>query len=183
MLFRSVLVHPAAATLDDSYDQIEELGKATGHRKEAAAVVSEMREHIKKISDDVTGRGSAQVLSVYHELDATFFSASSSTFIGELYGMLGLENIADEADTAKTGGYPQLSPEYIITADPDLIVITDEGGYAPQDVAARPGWQAISAVAKGNVMQVDADLSSRWGPRVVDFLQLVADRVSEMQGA
>ena len=66
----------------------------------------------------------AKPLTVYHELDPTYYSATSKTFIGRVYALLGLRNIADAAD--KTGsGYPQLSAEYIVAASPDLIVLAD----------------------------------------------------------
>ena len=63
-------------------------------------------------------------LTLYHELDSSFFSADSTTFIGELYGLLGLRNIADQAE-GNSGGYPQLNAEFIVSANPDLIFLAD----------------------------------------------------------
>ncbi len=57
-------------------------------------------------------------LTFYHELDPTYFSATSQTFIGQIYSAFGLVNIADEASTSEDGGYPQLSAEYILAARP-----------------------------------------------------------------
>jgi iron complex transport system substrate-binding protein len=121
-------------------------------------------------------------LSVYHELDNTFFSATSVTFIGQVYKLLGLRNIADEAKSA-AADYPQLSAEYIVSSNPDLIVLADTK-CCKQDlstVAARPGWAGIAAVRTGEVVGVDDDVASRWGPRVIDFMQAIAPRVQRLE--
>ena len=93
--------------------------------------------------------------------------------------MLGLQNIADaaEGDT----GYPQLNAETIIAADPDLIFLADTKccGESLETVAARDGWAEITAVVNGNVFAMDDDIASRWGPRVVDYAQQVADAVEQ----
>ncbi len=88
-------VHPAAVDLDDAYTQIDQLGAATGHVAEAAAVVAGMREDIARIAAETDAGGA----TYYHELDPTLYSATSGTFAGALYRMLGLVNIADVAPT------------------------------------------------------------------------------------
>ncbi len=168
------LLLPTAATLDDMYAQIADLGVATGQIDGAAALNASIQADLAAISESATADAGVRV---YHELDQTFYSASSGSFIGQIYTMLGATNIADEADTDGYG-YPQLAPEYILQADPTLIVITDQGGYTVDDVSARPGWDAITAVSSGNVLVVDADIASRWGPRVVDFAQVIADQLA-----
>ena len=100
-------------------------------------------------------------LRVYHELDPTYYSATSTTFIGSIYKLFGFRNIADAADTQHTG-YPQLSAEYILQANPQIIVLAD--GQTPAEVAARPGWNTISAVQHNRVVAVNEDIASRWGP-------------------
>lgn len=163
----------AAVTLDDAFEQIEQLGLATGLVEEADALVEELRTEIDQI---VATAEPASGVSFYHELDDTFYSVTSKTFIGQLYAMLGLENIADTVG-AGSGGYPQLSAEYIIEADPDLIFLADTKccGQSAATVAERPGWDRIAAVSDGGVVPLDDDVASRWGPRVVDLLQQIAD--------
>lgn len=165
-----VLLEPAATRLDDTYAQMAELGQATGHPDRAATVVADMKTRVSQILAQAPPPGATPV-RVYHELDTTYYSASSGSFIGALYKLLGFDNVADAADPDGSVGYPQLQPEQIIKADPTMIVITTAGGYTPADVAARPGWNVISAVKSGNIVQIDDDIASRWGPRVVDFLQ------------
>ncbi len=177
-----VLSLPAAASLDDAYTQLEQLGAATGHVADAAEVVSTMKTDIDAVVQ--TRAASPAPLTYYHELDNTYYSATSKTFIGQIYSLLGLKNIADSADKAGTG-YPQLSQEYIIQSDPDLIFLADTNccQQSAATVAARPGWKQIEAVKAGNVVPLDDDLASRWGPRIVDYLKAVAAAVAKVQPA
>jgi iron complex transport system substrate-binding protein len=174
------LLQPAAAKLDDSYTQIEQLGAATGHVGGAAKVVGDMRSRI----DDLTRSATGSTLTYYHELDQKLFSVTSNTFIGQVYSLVGLRNIADAAKGAGTG-YPQLSAEYVIQADPDVIFLADTKccGQSAAKVRARPGWDKIAAVRSGAVVALDDDVASRWGPRIVDLLEIVSERVSALEPA
>ena len=178
----AAIQHDAATSIEDTYTQIRQLGQATGRVGEAETLIARMRGDIKHIVENApkfTAR-----LTYYHELDSTFFSVTSSTFIGKVYALLGLRNIADAADEQKTG-YPQLSPEYIIQADPDLIFLADTKccGQTAATVARRPGWDKIEAVGNGGVVALDDDIASRWGPRIVDFLQTVSDALARLKPA
>lgn len=164
-----VLLLPAAATLDDTYSQLEQVGAATGHVGEAAELVSRMQGEIDEIVASVPRRETP--LTYFHELDDTFYTVTDATYIGQIYGLLGMTSIATGSDT-----YPQLSEEAILEADPDLILLADGQccGMTPEAVAARAGWGELTAVREGGVHVVDEDLASRWGPRVVDFMREVA---------
>jgi iron complex transport system substrate-binding protein len=170
---------PAATRLDDTYAQLDQLGRATGHPAEAAKVTTTMRAEIAKI---VAAGRPERPLTYYHELDKNLYSATSKTFIGQLYTLLGMENIADLADKDKSG-YPQLSAEYVVKADPDLIFLADTKccGQSARTVAARDGWEQLTAVRSGGVVELDDDVASRWGPRVVDFLKTVAAKVESQE--
>jgi iron complex transport system substrate-binding protein len=170
---------PAATRLDDSYAQIQQLGKATGHTAEAGSLVTTMRTEIQQIV--ATGK-LERPLTYYHELDKSLFSATSKTFIGQLYAQLGLENIADKADK-EGSGYPQLSAEYVVKADPDLIFLADTKccAQSPRTVAARAGWEQVRAVKDDAVVALDDDVASRWGPRAVDFLRVVAAKLKALE--
>jgi iron complex transport system substrate-binding protein len=169
----TVLLEPAAANLPQAYDEIRQLGAATGHTTEAAAVVGSMQRSITKLIRSVPRR--SRHLKVFHELGPDYYSATSSTFIGAIYRIFGFVNIADAADSGHTG-YPQLSGEYILAAKPDLVVLSDTRccAQSAKTVAARPGWSTIPAVVHGRVVGVSDDIASRWGPRIVDFVRLVA---------
>jgi len=168
----TVVLHPAAANLTDAYRQIDQLGRLTGNRHQAGSVVVRMQKRIREIVSSAKPRRS---LSVYHELGPDFYSATSATFVGKVYGLFGLSNIADAAD-ATSSGYPQLSPEYIISRSPDLIVLADSVccSQTPATVAARPGWSRIAAVRTASIVRIDDSIASRWGPRIVNFVRAVA---------
>lgn len=177
-----VVAAPAATTLDDSYRQIELLGDATGHRRGAGRLIERMK---KRIASVVAGVPAAvKGATYYHELDPGYFTATSKTFIGSVYSLLGLKNIADPADQAGSG-YPQLSAEFIIEADPDFVFLADTKccQQSPETVAGRAGWSQMSAVRNNAVVALDDDIASRWGPRVPDFLADVAARVTAREKA
>jgi iron complex transport system substrate-binding protein len=177
-LKRQVLLVPAAATLDDVYAGMKLIGEATGHADEGKDLADRTKGDLEKLAADAPKL--KKPLTYYHELDTTLYSATSKTFIGQVYGLFGLANIADPADK-DSGGYPQLSNEHILAADPDLIFLGDTKccGQSAKTVAARPGWGNLQAVKDGNVVALDDDLASRWGPRVVDLAQDVADAVNK----
>ena len=167
-----VLVQPAAKDLAGAYTEIKQLGVVTGHKRNAAALVARMRKRIAKAIASVPKRH----LSVYHELDPTYYSATSKTFIGRIYKLFGLRNIADAADSSASG-YPQLSAEYIVSSNPGLIVLADTRccKQSAATVASRPGWGGIAAVRNHRVVGIDDSVASRWGPRVVNFVESVAN--------
>jgi iron complex transport system substrate-binding protein len=176
-----VVHHDGAKTLRGAYTQIRQLGLVTGNAARATQLIKDMRTKIDRIVE--ASRGRARGLSLYHELDPLLFSASSSTFIGKAYALLGLENIADEADSAATGGYPQLSAEYVVAADPDVIVLADTVccGQSPATVAARPGWDRISAVRTGSIVRMDDSIAQRWGPRLVNFFRAMSSALARLR--
>jgi cobalamin transport system substrate-binding protein len=165
-----VLLQPAAKNLAGTYAEIKQLGKVTGHSRAALALVNRMKAAIKRTLASTPKRR----FSVYHELTPDYYSATSKTFIGTIYKLFGLRNIADAADSTSSG-YPQLSGEYILSANPNLIVLADTRccGQTPAAVARRAGWGGLSAVRSGRVVGIDDSVASRWGPRVVQFVQAV----------
>ena len=164
---------PAASNLKGTYREILQLGRLTGHPRGAAALVHSMKTRLAAITRSVPA--SRRHLRVYHELDPTYYSATSSTFIGSIYKLFGLQNIADQAKGAESG-YPQLSAEYIIQQNPQIVVLADTKccRQTGATVAARPGWSTIAAVRHHRVVGVGDDIASRWGPRIVQFARAVA---------
>ncbi len=169
----TVILDPAAKNLGEAYIQISQLGAATGHPKKAATVVKSMQVGLTKLIRSVPNR--SRHLKVFHELSPDLYSATSSTFIGQVYKLFGFRNIADDGDPTHSG-YPKLSGEYVIAANPDLVVLSDTQCCAQTaaTVAARPGWTNVNAVKRNGIIPVSDDIASRWGPRVVDFARLVA---------
>ncbi|MFA1547853.1 ABC transporter substrate-binding protein [Actinomadura chokoriensis] len=174
-----VLLEPAPTKLDDAYDEIDDLGLATGHAAEARRLTGGMKAEIQRT---VAASSKAKGLTYYHELDNQLHSVTSKTFVGQVYGLFGLENVADKADKA-TGGYPQLSREYLLKQDPDLIFLADTKccGQNGATLPKRPGWSGLDAVKNKNVVEMDDDIASRWGPRLPEFVKAIGDAVQKVQ--
>ncbi|MEU4516015.1 ABC transporter substrate-binding protein [Nonomuraea wenchangensis] len=172
-----VLLEPAAKTLDEAYEEIAEIGAATGNKAKADEVVTGMRAAMDKLAAEAP---KDKKLTYYHELDQTPYAVTSQTFIGQVYSIFGLTNIADQAPDA-AGGYPKLSAEFVAQADPDLIFLADVK-CCKQDKAAlakRPGWAGLSAVKNDRVVELDDDIASRWGPRIVEFAESIGAAVAK----
>ncbi len=164
----------AATSVDDVYQQIDDLAALTGHINEAETVTSDMEKEFKKISEDVPE--TKEPLTAYYALDTENYSLTSQTFAGSLLEKAGFENIADEAEDAKeTGGYPKLSSESIVDANPDVIFVAAGGEEAAEEISDRDGWDSITAVKEDNVVALDDDVASRWGPRMVDLYAAFVD--------
>ena len=164
-----VLVSPAPVELEDVYTEMARVGEASGHPEEAAELADEVRAEVEEIAANAEDR---DPLTAYWELDPTYYSVTSATFIGKLMDLVGITSIADEAQS-DVPDYPQLSPEHIVQSDPHLIVLADTE-CCEQDattLAARPGWEGMRAITQGNVVEMSDDIASRWGPRIVDLLR------------
>lgn len=170
-------VQPAAASFDDIYNQMDEIGVLTGHRQTANEAASVLEAEIAAAQASLPE--TAEPLTYFHELGTELYSATSGTFIGEVYSLMGMVNIADAYDPDGFL-YPQMTEEAIFAEDPDFIFLADTKccEQSPDTVAARPGWDTLSAVQNGNVVALDDDVASRWGPRIIDFVEAIADGVN-----
>ena len=167
----------AAASLDDVYKQINELGTLTGRVNSAEELVTSMKERIDAAVPDVS---TLVAYPVYYELDNTFYSVTSNTFVGALMKQFGLNSIADGVEEGND--YPQLNAEAIVKANPVIIFLADTKccQQTAATVGARAGWSGIAAVNAGNVVELDDDIASRWGPRIVDLIEQFGKAYSDM---
>jgi len=169
------LAPDSPATIEDVYTQIGDLGTLTGRVDEAAALVEQMGDDLAKLVADAPER--AEPLRYYIEIDDAYWTYTSDSLIGSLFSMVGLQNIADEQGTVAV----QLTAEAIVDADPDVIFLTNAAfGVDAQQVAARDGWTDIEAVSNDQIVELDTDIASRWGPRIVDLMETVVDAVSQI---
>jgi len=171
-----VYIGDAAANFDDVYEQIEQLGVLTGHAAQAVQVSAQLQYDIQTvvISIDVP-----RSLTYYYELDNTYYSVTSNTFIGQMFSLFGMRNIADSAEAGND--YPQLSAEAIVSSDPDLIFLADTKccNESIATVSARAGWSEMKAITNGNVVELDDDIASRWGPRILELVKTILAAISK----
>lgn len=152
---------------------IQLVGKATGAERKAEALVSEMRGRIAVVTEkaaEVKGRP-----KVFCEIDATDpskpWTTGPGSFMDAMIRLSGGTNVAADAESP----WPQLSAEEIIDKDPQIIILADSKyGVTAESVRERPGWEVITAVKEGAIYDIDDDLISRPGPRIVDGLEAVA---------
>lgn len=171
-----VYFETAPTDMNGAYREISDLGSLTGRKLQAQSLVRSMKMEIKKA---IASAKKKNPFSFYHELDDTLYSVTSETFIGKVYKDFNLANIADAAASADSYGYPQLTPEYVVQANPALIFLSDaQYGTNASSVASRPGWASIKAITGGHVIALPKDIPSRWGPRLVDFYKVVANSIA-----
>ena len=167
-----VFMAAAATSFEDVYSQIEQLGALTGNLENAVQLSGQMQTDIAAAVAEV--QLPTTPITYFHELDNTLYSATSNTFIGQVYGLFGLKNIAD--GVIDGNDYPQLSAEVIVKANPDIIFISHS--ETPEVVAARDGWGRLKAVTNNQVIALPADIPSRWGPRIVEFVKVIRDAIA-----
>ena len=170
------LMLDASEVLEDTYEQIELLGEATGNRENATELVDEMQTTIDEAIATVPQAVKEGGLTYYHELSSSYHSISDLTYLGQIYAAFGLSSIAPDTDD-----YPQLTSEAVVAANPDIIFLanTKAEGMDAETVASRPGWETIDAVRDEQVIGLDDDLASRWGPRVAELVEEIARQLNE----
>jgi iron complex transport system substrate-binding protein len=136
-----------------------------------------MARDIEKRVNDVRSKTSTAPIKprVYHEIDASdptkIFTVGPGSYIHDLIEIAGGQNIAARA----TSAYPQLSAEEILRGDPEIIVLADADYSAkPEQVAARSGWSAITAVKTKRIVAIAPNLINRPGPRVGEAAEAYA---------
>jgi len=172
----AVYVETTPNTIDQAYSEFTDLGALTGHVSRAKVQIAVMKS---KISSILARAKKLTNASIYHELDNTLYSATSTTFIGSVYKNFGVTNIADAAATADSGGYPQLTSEYVVSANPTVIFL-DDGAYGESaaTVSARAGWAGLNAVVQKRIVVLPLDIADRWGPRLVDLYAFIANALA-----
>lgn len=122
---------------------------------------------------------SARGIRVYYEVASGLWAAGESSFMGETLTRLGAGNIIP----AQLGPFPKINPEYVVKANPGLIMI---GTRSAEGLATRPGWDRIDAIRRGRVCVFkpeEGDILSRPGPRMAEAAQIMARCLREKAGA
>lgn len=168
----NVLVLPSVKTFEDAYEVLRMLGQALGAQEQAEAVIREMEAKKAEITAKVADVSEAEKVRVWAEVSPDLHTAGSGTFIDDLIRLAGGINIA-----AGVEGWGQMSEEQVIAAQPDVI-ITTYGYYTAEPIeqliSSRKGWQDVPAVRGGRIYDLDNDILSRPGPRLVEGLSKLA---------
>ena len=171
-----VFIANAATSIDNVYEQIEQIGLLTGHGDTALEITAQMQTEIEAAIAGVVPP--VEPISYFYELDNTLYSVTSNTFVGQIFNLFGLRNIADNVESGND--YPQLSAEVVVSSDPDLIFLADTKccNETAETVAARDGWGGLKAVTNNHIVELDDDVASRWGPRIIELVVAIRDAVA-----
>jgi len=160
--------------IDGIFEDLELLGKVTSTEDEAKELIEDMQDSISQVLALVEGAPRPKVLFIIDATELALpWTAGQGSFIDYLITMAGGENIAAEAE----GAWIQLSIEEIVNADPEIIILPAKHGTAftsPETLMGHPAWQGTTAVKEGNIFNIDDDLVSRSGPRIVQGLEELA---------
>lgn len=171
----TVLVVNDATSFDKVYDAIEMIGQATGTQKNAGEIVADMKSRVAAIEEKAASIKEEDKKKVYIEISGApdIFSAGKNTFMDEMLHIINAENVVTEEE------WPKVDQEAIIASNPDVI-ITTYGFYvenAAEQVLSREGWQDVNAVKNKRVVDVNSDIVTRSGPRLVEGVEEVAKAV------
>ena len=163
---------PPARNFDEVYTQIMEIGNLINKSDESIDLVSEMENDVAEIIENF----SAQNVKVFHEIGYTYgiYTVNENSFIGEIYNLLGVDNIANFKEDPFGSGYPEFSEEEILMANPNLIIV-GHSDYLNKDLSTRVGWEVITAIQSGNLFFLDENLANNWGTNTVDLLNTLSE--------
>ncbi len=167
--------------LEGVFANIELLGKVLGETKAAERLTEKLRTKIERARAKLPAGSRKKPPKVYLEVSAQpIMAVGKGSYAGELIELAGGVNVA----AAAPGEYPLLSAEYLIAADPDVILLShaDDPAKAVEFVAKRPGWSDIEAVRARRVYaDLNMDLLLRPGPRLVEGLEILISRLYSEQ--
>jgi len=163
---------PPARNFDEVYTQVMEIGNLINKSEESIDLVSEMENDVAEIIENF----SAQNVKVFHEIGYTYgiYTVNENSFIGEIYNLLGVDNIANFKEDPFGSGYPEFSEEEILMANPNLIIV-GHSDYLNKDLSTRVGWEEITAIQSGNLFFLDENLANNWGTNTVDLLNTLSE--------
>ena len=163
---------PPARDFEDVYTQIEEIGTLINKSDESLELVSAMQRDVEEIIQNF----SSENITVFHEIGFTYgiYTINENSFIGEIYNLLGINNVANLKEDPFGSGYPEFSEEEVLASNPNLIVV-GHSDYLNKDLSTRVGWGEITAVQSGNVFFLDENLANNWGASTVDLLNTLSE--------
>tara|TARA_B100000427_G_scaffold210154_1_gene175144 strand:- start:158 stop:1123 length:966 start_codon:yes stop_codon:yes gene_type:complete len=163
---------PPAKNFEDVYSQIEKIGVLIDKADEASDLVSLMKNDVSEIIENF----SEENITVFHEIGFTYgiYTVNKNSFIGEIYNLLGVENVANLKEDPFGSGYPEFSEEEVINSNPNLIVV-GHSDYLNKDLSTRIGWEEIRAVQNDNVYFLNENLANNWGASTVDLINTLSE--------
>ena len=161
-----------APTIEKVLNDISLIGDTVGKGEEADAIVDELQTGFDAVSNAVADEARPRV---FYELDATgaFYGPADQSFLAEMIDLAGAEPV-----TTGSKDKFDIPVERLIDQDPEVILLADAAfGVTPEAVAARPGWDVLTAVRTGDIRPIDDQTVTRPGPRLALGLKLLAETI------
>ncbi|MFE6166534.1 ABC transporter substrate-binding protein [Viridibacillus arvi] len=167
-----VFVVKNAGNFDETYKTIEQIGHITGKADEAKKITANMKAKVKEVQVKVKDvKQKSAFVETSDEPD--IYTAGKDTFMQEMFDLANIKNI-----TADQTGWFKIDAEEIVKRNPDTIIVKyDYVKDIVEKVKKRQGFDSITAVKNDAVVQVDANLTSRTGPRLAEGLEVIAKAV------
>lgn len=164
----------SSESIEDVFEAMDIMGKATGKSKEAGAVIADIRDRLKTIEAKVSSVPVQERVRVYFEVSSDpLMSAGADSLINEVISLAGGKNIF--ADVPER--YPKISEEVLLERNPQFIIFPGghgSEGFDREKIAARPLWKNITAVKENHLFEVPADMITRPGPRSIEAIEKLA---------
>ncbi|MBS4223470.1 ABC transporter substrate-binding protein [Lederbergia citrea] len=170
----TVLVVNDSQSFDEVYTSIEMVGKATGNTAEADQLIQDMKSKLDEMKKQGESISAEEQKSVFVEVSPApeIYATGQNTFMNEMLDVINAKNAVSEE------GWVQLNEEAVIKLNPDVFVITyNFEKNASDKVLKRAGWQDITAIKEKQVHEVNEDLVSRPGPRIVEGVEELAKAI------
>lgn len=165
-----------ATDIEGVYTAIEMIGALMGEEENAAAVIGGMKDTFTQISEQSTGDGSQTIYFEVSPLEYGLWTAGANTFMDEIATMLGLTNCFADVD-----GWGEIAEEQVLERNPDYIVTITmyygEGPTPEEEILSRAGWENVTAVKNGAILNLQNNELSRPAPRLADGAQMLYDFV------
>ena len=165
-----------AQDIEGVYTAISMIGALMGAEEQADSVISGMKSVFEDLADRAEGDGSETVYFEVSPLEYGLWTAGANTFMNEVAEMIGLKNCFDDID-----GWGEISQEEVLERNPDYIVTITmyfgEGPTPEEEIASRDGWDAVTAVQNGKILDLPDNELSRPAPRLADGAQALFDFV------
>ncbi|MFX0563168.1 ABC transporter substrate-binding protein [Bacillus pumilus] len=167
-----VLTVNDATSFKDVYKSINMIGEATGVKEASTKLVDEMKTKLNDIKKQAEAISKDEQKTVFVEVSGApeIYTTGTNTFMDEMLSVIHAKNAAGDQT-----GWVQMTEEAIIKRNPDVIVTIDGSSLA--DLKKRDGWNAIKAVKEKQVFQLNTDLASRPGPRLVEGVEALAKSI------
>ena len=165
-----------AQDIEGVYESLSIIGELTGHEKEAEEIIQNMKDTFEELAEKAEGKDAGTVYFEVSPLEYGLWAAGKDTFMNEIAEMVGLTNIFDDVEQ-----WGEVSEEQVIERNPDYIVTITmyygEGPTPEEEIMSRPGWENITAVKNGSILNLQNNELSRPVPRLTEGAQMLYDMI------